>query len=179
MEETFALKQPSSRGSTQAGEACYVAATINNRRYYGALVDQDALKSASLLHFQDAAYGLELNQRMRIMKQRQQNKDTSRIQEPEKTGPTPMIAQSSGPPSRGSEKTSPAMQQVQKFQFMEGSNGTSSEYRILLATYLNAEAAAEDDEERMKLIEAACQSGGDFVGKYYYQYEVSSNPALL
>ena len=30
-----------------AGDGCYVSALIQNRRYYGLLVDQDALKAAS------------------------------------------------------------------------------------------------------------------------------------
>jgi hypothetical protein len=56
---------------------------------------------------------------------------------------------------------------------VEGTNGDNSGYRILLATFADLEAAAEDDDERSNAIEAACQSGGDFVGNYYYQYEVS------
>ena len=54
------------------------------------------------------------------------------------------------------------------------SNGRvgSADYRVLLATYADIDAASEDDVEKGKKIEAACKAGGDFVGGYYYQYEV-------
>ena len=64
-------------------------------------------------------------------------------------------------------------EQVQKFRYVEGTNGDNSGYQIFLTTFADLEAAAEDDDERLNAIEAACQSGGDFVRNYYYQYEVS------
>jgi hypothetical protein len=60
---------------TPAGEGCYVTATLNNRRFYGVLIDQVALKSASLLHFQEEASGLDLNRRMLALSQQQQRQD--------------------------------------------------------------------------------------------------------
>jgi hypothetical protein len=63
-------------------------------------------------------------------------------------------------------------QQVQKFRYVEGNGDPSQGYRELLATFANVSAAAEDDAQRTMQIEAACQSGGDFVGDYYFQYEV-------
>ena len=178
VEETFALQEPASHGSKRVGEACYVAATINNRRYYGTLVDQDALKSASLLYFQDTAAGLEINQRMKIMKQRQVNKIPSKTSGPNDAcegdnGPSPMKIPSATH-THSDAGTIPSTQQIQKYKYVESSIGKSSDYRVLLATFASVDAAAEDDLERSKAIRAACQSGGDFVGNYYYQYEVRS-----
>ncbi|KAL7579555.1 hypothetical protein ACA910_007926 [Epithemia clementina (nom. ined.)] len=177
VEETFGLQEPVSRGSKRAGEACYVAATINNRRYYGTLVDQDALKTASLLYFQDTASGLEINQRMKIMGQRQGTKQFSKSP----SAPEPVqnsIATSGSSAAKTHSGSTLTQNRVQKFRFVEGTNGKNSDYSTLLATYASVEAAAEDDEERLKAIDAACQAGGDFVGKYYYQYEVRASSLL-
>lgn len=65
VEESFAL-----HGSSQdrAGEGVYISATTsNNKRYYGILVDQPALKEASTMWFQDQADSLELNKRMKVL----------------------------------------------------------------------------------------------------------------
>jgi hypothetical protein len=62
--------------------------------------------------------------------------------------------------------------QVQKFRYVKGT-GPNHDYRELLATFAHVTAAAEDDPSLMKKIEAACNSGGDYVNSYYYQYEVS------
>ena len=61
--------------------------------------------------------------------------------------------------------------QVQKFRFIQGDK-EETDYRLLLATFANADAAADDNPEQKLAITNACNSGGDFVGKYYYQYEV-------
>jgi hypothetical protein len=71
---------------------------------------------------------------------------------------------------------------VQKFRYVmpeisrsndPGGLSKSLGYRVLLATYVDVSAAADDDPEQTHLIQSACQSGGNFVGQYYYQYEVS------
>ena len=65
--------------------------------------------------------------------------------------------------------------QVQKFLFLpppENENGPG--YRTLLATYANVRAAAEEDNDKSKLIWRACENGGNFVGNYYYQFFVST-----
>jgi hypothetical protein len=70
-----------------------------------------------------------------------------------------------------------ASRPVQKFRFVgpvKNEARPALGYRVLLATYADVSAAAEDDSEKMKLIDKACQSGGGFVGDYYYQYEVRS-----
>jgi len=98
---------------------------------------------------------------------------TSRIQNPPVTA---SAAAASIPP------TFP-QRQVQKFRYDEdGIRG----YRTLLATYADVAAAGEDDTAKQKAIHDACDDGGNYVGKYYYQYEVctgvffvlSSRPAL-
>jgi len=76
---------------------------------------------------------------------------------------------------------------VQKFKYVNGRGeqkrkgevsmtttrtSEDSGYRILLATYVDVNAASEDDIERQSKILSACDSGGDWVGNYYYQYEV-------
>jgi hypothetical protein len=63
--------------------------------------------------------------------------------------------------------------QVQKFLFLPPDNKTDPGYRTLLATYANVNAAAEDNPAKVKLISKACNDGGNFVGKYYYQFMVS------
>ena len=77
VEEAWSFRQASNSNTTsdnktttdKVGEACYVAATVQNRRYYGVLVEQDALQAPSVLHWQDEATGLELNRRMRALQQ--------------------------------------------------------------------------------------------------------------
>ena len=59
------------RGAAKVGEGCYVTATVNNKRYYGLLVEKDALKAASLMHYQDEAAGLDLNRRMKVLSDQQ------------------------------------------------------------------------------------------------------------
>jgi monoamine oxidase len=64
-EHPFALS-----GSSQekAGEGVYVSATTSgNKRYYGVLIDQPALKEASQMWMQDQADSLELNKRIKVM----------------------------------------------------------------------------------------------------------------
>jgi hypothetical protein len=65
------------------------------------------------------------------------------------------------------------VRQVQKFLFLPPDNKTDPGYRTLLATYANVNAAAEDNPDKLKLISKACNDGGNFVGKYYYQFMVS------
>jgi hypothetical protein len=79
VEEPFRLvvpqdgSSPSKHGITAtAGDGCYVSATVQNRRYYGVLVDQAALKTASELFFQNEAESLQLNRRMKLLYQQQQ-----------------------------------------------------------------------------------------------------------
>ena len=72
--------------------------------------------------------------------------------------------------------------QVQKFRYVEPvdkKNPKDPGYRILLATFADIDAAADDDQNKARLIATACQSGGGFVGKYYYQYEVRPLLACL
>lgn len=198
VEEPFSLTEPTStttdgaavsNGDKKAGEGCYVSATYHNRRYYGMLVDQAALKAASLLHFQDEASGLDLNRRMKALKGQQESNgfapdvptelnggdmkrpamddvpagnDKSKRQKTEPTGSSNNSALAVG---------SRTPQIVQKFRYVEGT-ATNQGYRLLIATYADIEAAVEDDVEKAKAIEAACGSGGNYVGKYYFQYQV-------
>jgi hypothetical protein len=69
-----------------AGEGCYVTATLNKRRFYGVLIDQVALKSASLLHFQEEASGLDLNRRMLALSQQQQRHDGETVDDRDSNG---------------------------------------------------------------------------------------------
>ena len=64
-------------------------------------------------------------------------------------------------------------QAVQKFKYVEGKTSFDG-YRVLLATYSDVLAASEDDQEKALKIDLACKSGGDWIGNYYYQYQVSS-----
>ena len=187
VQEPFELRDPmeaassSSAQSSRVGDGCYVTATVNNKRYYGVLIDQAALKAASLLYFQDEASGLDLNRRMKAL-----NRDTGESHPSERLDlePAPGDESSYNAASRKRikmEESSPVVKggtgtgrQVQKFRYVEPeTNGGSSQgYRLLLATYADTMAAAEDDVEKASQIETACQSGGKFVGNHYYQYEV-------
>ncbi len=133
------------------GECCYISTTINSRRYYGLIVDQESLKEASDLHFQDQASSLQLNKRMEAL-QKVAMKSQGNVE-------STVSGRSTG-------------RQVQKFMYCPG-NKTYEGYREILATYANVLAASEDDLERASAINKACESGGNWVGKYYYQYEVS------
>ena len=61
--------------------------------------------------------------------------------------------------------------QVQKFKYVYPTKKTLG-YRVILATYANVLEAAGEDEDLLKRMKAACDEGGNWVGKLYYQYEV-------
>jgi hypothetical protein len=187
VEEPFSLNEPSnptSNGDRKAGEGCYISATVNNRRYYGVLIDQAALKAASLLHFQDEAGGLDLNRRMRALNEQTEEQG---IPPPNGTvaGDKRLASDDLEDDKRKRQRSEPTsvssnsalspetntVQQVQKFRYVEGT-ASSQGYRLLVATYADVDAASEEDPDKAKEIEAACVSGGNFVGRYYYQYEV-------
>ena len=61
----------------KAGEGVYVSATAGgNRRYYGVLIDQPALKEASKMWLQDQVDSLELNKRIKIMMMQNEQQKT-------------------------------------------------------------------------------------------------------
>lgn len=189
----------SSDEDRKVGEGCYVSATVHNCRYYGVLIDQASLRAASMLYFQDEASGLELNRKMEhlyrlktrgeVIHSTNNNKrsaDDADMDESESSTKRarqnilPDSAISSGEPSTKQNKN--LRQQVeetravQKFRFVlpsnDGKGSKTSGYRLLIATYVDVAAAGDDNPDREQLIETACRSGGNFVGEYYYQYEV-------
>jgi hypothetical protein len=232
VEEPFTLFKPAGGNSggdaeedRQAGDGCYVTTTVHNRRYYGLLVDQDALKNASLLWFEEEAAGLDLNRRMQLLRDEQVSRQVSRSDieshangdnggekkrsilegssenlakenkrmklEPGEEASTTIapvpdavpsnIPASASNPSHGVAEevgkllTPGHLRQVQKFRYVPPTskkNAADIGYRILLATYADIEAASEDDQEAARRIDKACQGGGGYVGKYYYQFEV-------
>lgn len=201
IEDTFHLSLPSHVAATseedrKAGEGCYVSTTIQNRRYYGVLVDQASLKAASLLYFQDEASGLDLNRKMEFLIQQQKQQRTSAVDdvviangdrpadvvpqpknqnESQRIGLSADIADMTSADTVLVSQTSGIANQVQKFRYVSPvKNGRQSTqgYRLLLATYSDVTAAAEDNPQRSRLIYSACQSGGNFVGEYFYQFEV-------
>lgn len=197
VEEIFTLSLPasapedlrSSENGSHAlvGDGCYVSATVHSKRYYGVLIEQAALKSASLLHFQEEAASLDLNRRMKMLKDSQGNRDEDGAEENgERKRPAETImddgsakrakinTQDSPPETASTEPAATVPRTIQKFRYVDGL-GNDPGYRLLLATYANVEAASEDDTEKAQRIEKACQSGGAFVGGYYYQYEVMGN----
>jgi len=176
------------------GECCYVSTTINSRRYYGVLIDQEALKEASNLHFEDEASSLELNQRMVALQKQSEAQVLSQSH-----GQCQTQGQDQGHsqcrPSIGNREkdidcdvkkicnrdkdekiTFELDRQVQKFRYVEENSKIAiGGYREIIATYADVLAASEDDRKRAWLIQEACESGGNWVGKYYYQYEVLSS----
>ncbi|CAJ1942726.1 unnamed protein product [Cylindrotheca closterium] len=171
VEESFTLHH----GPTgKSGEGCYVSATTsNNKRYYGVMVDQSALKEASSLWFQDQADSLELNRRMKLILDKEKEEEAKQAEEGDDSQPNKR--------QKVEEKTelppSAKNQSVQKFKYVRSTSSSLSDYRQLLATFLNVNEASEGDSAKRERILNACESGGDFVGPDYYQYEVP--PATL
>jgi hypothetical protein len=167
------------------------------------------LKSASLLHFQEEASGLDLNRRMMVLSQRRHCDDPLQGQdiELERTGGDADGSKNHGtmngegknsrkrqrnvegdasddspnnllPISPKQENRTAVAHPIQKFRYI-ADDGPHQGYRELLATFAHVAAAVEDDPVKLKRVQAACDSGGDFVGDYYFQYEVNMNPLLI
>jgi hypothetical protein len=175
--------------SSAIGEGAYIAAEINSRRYYGVLIDQDSLRAASILHLQDEASGLELNKRMEALLGNKKQAAAAAVETTAMTRPSKRSKMQA--PAAATAETVPTatgyLRGVQKFRYVTGSsslvaadntklptnNDTTPGYRILLATYCDIEAAAETSDQNMAAaIQTACERGGDFVGDFYYQYQV-------
>lgn len=190
VEEAFSLSLPTNAPSSlrteqngnHAGDGCYISATVHNNRYYGVLIEQSALKTASLLHFQDEASSLDLNRRMKMLQDSQlvNNpkegiEDRKRPAEPSNVESQPDVKRVKLESESLAKPAAAALPRtIQKFRYVD-SAGDLPGYRILLATYASVEAASEDDFEKERKIEEACQAGGGFIGKYYFQYEVVNN----
>jgi monoamine oxidase len=187
-EDPFALYLPGhsqpdngSGASAAAGDGCYVSALIQNRKYYGVLFDQDALKAATKQHFMNEASSLELNNRMKSLASRIDGKtsndadDIAEGQEPESKRQR-VDTNTSEKKSLENFALEDDNKSVEKLRLIEPEGSpadktASQPYRELVATYASITAASEDDIEKALLIQDACRSGGGWVGKYYYHYE--------
>jgi len=161
--DSFDLNHPG--GKSKAGDGCYVSTTVNNKRYYGVLVEQGALKAASMLHFEAEAMERELDAKV----------DALQISVKTENGEPDLV--SSEPSSKkikvdAIHGSPPIAVPVQKYRIRAGNGHGAIVARTLVATYIDVETAAEDDEEKRELIEACCKGGGGFAGSYYYQFEV-------
>jgi len=168
-----------------SGDGCYVSALIHNRRYYGVLFDQEALKAATKQHFTNEANSLELNNRMQSLASVRILDTTSEGDADDNTiteAPEPDAKRQRTDVSDSGKNSSESIvleddnKSVEKLRLIEpkGSsahNTNGQPYRELVATYASISAASEDDKERALLIQDACRSGGGWVGKYYYHYE--------
>lgn len=185
VEETFSLSVPidtpaAIRGEAGikeedenfAGDGYYISATVqNNRRYYGVLLDQAALKAASLLHFQDESRSLDLNRRMKVLQEQYEGYQCSSEH---------MNSQTEEPQVKRMKLETCDLPRyetggiVQKFRYVKTKPDDPSGcgYRLLMATFTDIDAAAEDNVSKATKIYDACHAGGGFVDKYYYQYEV-------
>mmetsp|Transcript_21943 Transcript_21943/g.54208 ORF Transcript_21943/g.54208 Transcript_21943/m.54208 type:complete len:1146 (+) Transcript_21943:76-3513(+) len=172
VEESFSLHH----GSTEkAGEGCYVSATTsNNKRYYGVMVDQATLKEASSLWFQDQADSLELNRRMKLILDKEKD-EAKQTEEGDDDSSQPNKRQKVE--EKAELPPSTTDQSVQKFKYVKSTSSSLSDYRQLLATFLNVNEASQGDPAKSERIRNACEVGGGFVGSDYYQYEVP--PATL
>lgn len=177
MEEPFSLSMPSNTPSSLkieagikegnlAGDGYYVSATNNTSRYYGLLVSKEALKAASLLHFQEEAHSLDLNRRMKTLKDREDSKEEGESP----TEPEPAVKRRKLD-DKTPIKIEVGARSIQKFQYVPSKGDQDPGYRILIATYVNIEAATEGDTTKEETIAKACDDGGDFVGQFYYQHE--------
>lgn len=190
VEETFPLFLPPHVAvrvdeDRHVGEGGYISTTLHNRRYYGVLIDQAALKAASMLYFQEAAAAQELHRKMLVLAKQEDHKRPSdtdwsdrakrpRLDNvPDTTGSTSIPNRQLSLHSKIASASSPSSpsQVVQKYRWV-AANDSAGEHRVLLASYMDVAAAAEDDPELHHAIDMACRSGGNFVGPYYYQYEV-------
>ena len=150
IDETFTLL---GNDGEAVGNGHYVSTELNNKRYYGVLISQDSLKQANDLHFQDEGFSLELNRRMEALRARHGANDSEDKSKEDKR-----------------RKFDNGVQ-VQKFQYVDATKKTLG-YRVILATYANVLEASGDNDEMLKIIKCACDEGGNWVGTYYYQYEV-------
>ena len=174
VEESFSFHH----GNTdKVGEGCYVSTTTsNNKRYYGVLVDQAALKEASTLWFQDQADSLELNRRMKLILDKEEQEKEQADKEGDDDSSQPAKKQ------KVEEKEMelpppPKNQSVQKFKYIPSKSSALSDYRQLLATFVNVNEASHGDRDKREKILSVCENGGGFVEGHYYQYEVP--PATL
>lgn len=166
------------------------------------LIDQVALKSASLLHFQEEASGLDLNRRMLALSQQLQQHDEQTGNDRELNGvgndrKRVAVEEIALDGTCGSVDASQKRQRSDDCEpdFVSSTDaihpppvhagshqvqkfryvkgvGPNHDYRELLATFAHVAAAGQDDPSLIKRIEAACNAGGDYVNSYYYQYEV-------
>lgn len=215
----------------EVGEGCYVSSTINNRRYYGVLIDQSTLLKASELYFMEEAASLDINRRMMFLHDKHNKQIESEKKLPHSSQTTndqfhdvansvknnpldlleaptkkqkmmseiPTSSMIIDAPRSPDMKTQPNLlniakpgknastgesaermpkfpkdKQVQKFEYIRPAvrDKNSPGYRKLLATYANVAAASEECPKKANQIYSACESGGDFVGDYYFQYQV-------
>lgn len=170
------VEEPFTFEGGNIGEGCYVSCTVHNRkRYYGVLVDQDALKTASQLFLKNEADSLDLNRRIKQLYNQQQRTQENQQQLQNNDHAIMIMGKKCVVPSFNNNDN----RQVQKFLFLpppEKENGPG--YRTLLATYANVRAAAEEDDDKSILIWSACENGGNFVGNYYYQFFVEDSNFL-
>jgi len=150
IDETFTLV---GNDGEAVGNGHYISTELNNKRYYGVLISQDSLKNANDLHFQDEGFSLDLNRRMEALRTRHGAKDSEDKSKEDKRR------------EFGNGK------QVQKFQYVDATKKTLG-YRVILATFANVLEASGDNADMLKSIKCACDEGGNWVDKYYYQYEV-------
>lgn len=171
-----------------AGDGCYVSALIQNRRYYGVLFDQSALMAASGQYFQNEADSLELNRRMVTLDMQRRTESSISMERQQSQDANSEAAHSSNDSGDQDDSEPQAKRQkisttentitlndertVEKLCLVEDSAGGPC-YREVVATYIDTAAAAEDDNHKALRIHDACQSGGGWIDKYYYQYQPS------
>lgn len=188
-----------------AGHGCYVSCTAHGKRYYGVLIEQAALKSASDLFFRDESESLELNRRMDVLLRQQQQHTEHQQSESNNNNETNDGREGSSaadsvdavePPAAkrlkksSSKKLADDTKQpklVEQFRYVPQINAQSPGYRILVATYADIDAAAQFDATKADEIRTACESGGNWVvssnnnnssSKFYYQYQVGNNALI-
>ena len=151
------------------GDGYYVSMTINRKRYHGVLVSQDALKEASDIFFQHEAMSLNINKRMENLQKKNSSDDQKPLQGHHNISGDILYPYHDG---NADEK-----RPVQKFKYCSATKTTLG-YRVIVATYANIIEASNGDDDLFEKIKEACDEGGNWVGKYYYQYEVSSMMTL-
>lgn len=157
VEESFSfLGNNNDEGNDTTGDGVYVSAlTTTNKRYYGVLVDQSALKGASDLWFKDQADSLELNRRMKVLMEQKKSKEQTTsvenggeeiqqdeadnkndnnnnkrqapLETTEEEGPKKRIKTEEGPaPTKDIPTPDEEEQPVQKFRYVRGGNTDST-----------------------------------------------------
>jgi len=188
IEEPLTFSVPNDDNTDQAGEGCYVSCTMHGRRYYGILIEQSVLKKATDVYFKSEASSLDLNRRMMSLKNKKSGEPPTKRVKKEVNSDGKDVGSVTDHNLSSSSLTKVisgtkncksgrvlVTRRVEKYRHVDpidDADELGGGYRILSGCFLDLDAASEGNIEKGNLILEACESGGNFVGDYFYQYEL-------